>query len=353
MELRDSDPDGAARLERVHDLVSISDEWSRLAAASGNVFASWDWSDVWWRHFGGSRTLLTYAVHDDRGGLLGILPLFEWRSFPVPVIRWLGCYGGDELGPICAPSNRDLVATALRTAIDGLGRAAFLAERMPAELGWAQRLSGLPVHREGSPVVHLGEAGWDDYLRGRSRNFREQVGRRERKLFRSESARFRLSSEPSELEADLDALFRLHTARWKGVTTNFMRLEPLHRAFARRALEKGWLRLWLLEVDGTAVAAIYGFRYGGTECYYQSGRDLAWDSHSVGFVLLAHAIREACGDGIATYKLLRGDESYKSRFATADDGLETAVLTKGITARLLLRAALAANRVGLLNQPRM
>ena len=343
----------AVRLERVDGLASVSDEWSALAATTGNVFASWDWNDVWWQHLGGSRPLLTYALRESRGGLLGILPLFESRSFPVRVVRFLGCDGGDELGPICAPSDRDLAATALRTAVDQTGASVFLAERLPSESEWVRRLSARPLQREGSPVVHLGEAGWDDYLRARSRNFREQVGRRERKLFRSQSAQFRLSSDPSELEADLDALFRLHAARWGGTTTDFMRLEPVHRAFARRALEKGWLRLWLLEVDGRAVASTYGFRYGGTESYYQSGRDPAWDSYSVGFVLLAHAIREACNDGIASYKLLRGDEAYKYRFATADEELETGVLTKGIGARFLVASALTARRVGLLRAPRL
>lgn len=56
---------------------------------------------------------------------------------------------------------------------------------------------------------------------------------------------------------------------------------------------RGWLRLWLLDVDGGPRAACYGFRFGGVECFYQSGRDPAWDSSSVGFLVLLHAVRAA------------------------------------------------------------
>jgi CelD/BcsL family acetyltransferase involved in cellulose biosynthesis len=110
------------------------------------------------------------------------------------------------------------------------------------------------------------------------------------------------------------------------------------------AAGQGWLRLWFLEVDGEAVAALYGFRFAGIESYYQAGRDPAWNHHRVGFVLLAHAIREAAQDGVAEYRLLRGAEDYKLRFAVADPGLETVAVARGPLARAAL-PALAAARV--------
>ena len=87
----------------------------------------------------------------------------------------------------------------------------------------------------------------------------------------------------------MGTLLRLHAARWEDASAAFEpELEAFHREFAAVALERGWLRLWICEVDGSPVAAWYGLRYAGCECFYQSGRDPAWDEHSVGFVLLAH-----------------------------------------------------------------
>ncbi len=111
------------------------------------------------------------------------------------------------------------------------------------------------------------------------------------------------------------------------------------------ALDRGWLRLWICEVDGRAVAAWYGLRYAGSECFYQSGRDPEWDGQSVGFILLAHSIRSAFEDGMTEYRFLRGGDAYKDRFADGDPGLETAVLGRGSLGRPAVAAAGALGRV--------
>lgn len=46
-------------------------------------------------------------------------------------------------------------------------------------------------------------------------------------------------------------------------------------------------------------------------------------------MLLAHAIQQAAHDSVAEYRLLRGGEQYKYRFATADPGLETVGVPRG------------------------
>ena len=118
-------------------------------------------------------------------------------------------------------------------------------------------------------------------------------------------------------------------------------LRGFHAQFARRALDRGWLRLWLLELDGRPLAAWYGFRYANAEWYYQSGRSLDAAAENVGFVLLAHTIREAINDGCSEYRMLRGGEAYKARFADCDAGLETVVVPLTFRGR----RALAVNRM--------
>ena len=93
--------------------------------------------------------------------------------------------------------------------------------------------------------------------------------------------------------------------------------------FAATTLRQGWLRLRVLELDGRPVAAMLNFRFGGSEWYYQGGRDPGVGRHSVGFVLQAHAVREALNDGMQSYRFLRGEEAYKQRFTNADTGVVT------------------------------
>ena len=100
---------------------------------------------------------------------------------------------------------------------------------------------------------------------------------------------------------------RAASARWPG-SHWFAAAEAFHRDFAAVALERGWLRLWVIELDGRPAAAWYGFRFEGIDSYYQGGRDPALTRERLGLVLTIHTVREAIADGI---------EEYRSRAATS------------------------------------
>ena len=231
-------------------------------------------------------------------------------------MRFAGHGVADELGPVCAPEDRVAATAALRDAADGAD--VLIAERLRSD--WPPRLlGGRILSEDDSPVISLAAEGdWEAYLGARSANFRQQVRRRERKLQRSLDVRFRLADDPARLDADFDTLLALHRARWGEQSSAFSGArESFHREFAAVALSQGWLRLWLAESHGVPVAAWYGFRFAGVESYYQSGRDPEWDRHAVGAGILEHSIREAFADGMQEYRLLRGDESYKRRYASS------------------------------------
>jgi CelD/BcsL family acetyltransferase involved in cellulose biosynthesis len=326
------------------DLASLRPLWTKLAERSRNLFATWEWASVWWRHFGRDRPLRLTVVR--RGAEpLGLLPLYRWRSSPLEVLRLVGHGPADELGPVGDPGDEVLLARALGRSLQWLGADLLLAEQLPRERDYGALLGGHRLAAEPSPLVRFGPGGWPAFLERRSANFREQVRRRARKLAREHRVAYRLSDGSRDLDRDLDTLFRLHGARWVGAPTNFLDAAAFHRDFAHTAAGQGWLRLWFLQVDGEDVAALYGFRFAGTESYYQAGRDPAWNDYRVGFVLLAHAIRQAATDGVPEYRLLRGGEDYKLRFATADPGLETVALGRGTVAAAalpVLAGALAA-----------
>jgi CelD/BcsL family acetyltransferase involved in cellulose biosynthesis len=318
------------RLEFLPTLESARMEWTELATSSRNIFATWEWNSIWWRHFGEGRALLATACRTAGSKLEAILPLYFWSVRPLRVIRFLGHGAGNELGPVCGRAARTTAARALRNTLAAVDCDVFFGEELPGAAGWPALL-GAKVHRRfGDPLIRLEAEGWEDFLASRSSNFRQQVRRRERKLARDHALAYRLANEGGRLKEDLDILFRLHRARWGDRQSSFAANEAFHREFAARALELDWLRLWFLELDGEPVAAWYGFRFCGVESYYQAGRDPAWTDSTIGLVLLAHSIREALNDGMDTYRLGRGATPYKSRFATEDPGLEAVVLARSV-----------------------
>jgi CelD/BcsL family acetyltransferase involved in cellulose biosynthesis len=332
-------------MELARDLDAFCDEWRELGEASGNLFATWEWAQTWWRHFGRGEPLVA-LVRGDGGRAAALVPLELRRRGPLRVARFVGHGPSDAMGPVAAPGDRSGV-----DALTELQRArhwdVLLGERMPPGTG-APELNGRTLLREPNPVVEAPGGGFEGFLQSRSRNFRSQVRRKERTLL-ERGLTYRLSEDPARLDHDVSTLADLHHARWGDAESGAFNpgRVAFHQDFAKTALERGWLRLWLAEVGGVPVAAWYGFRFGGAEWYYQSGRDPEWDRQSVGLVLLAHTIRAAFDDGLTTYRLLRGGESYKDRFATSDHGLETVVAGRGplgVAAERASGAALSLRR---------
>lgn len=327
----------------VHDSFGpLIAELDALAERSRNLFATGTWLDCWWREFGGTRDLHIVTMREASGRLVGVSPLY-WASRKGGLLRFVGHGAGDELGPTSEPGAEVAVARALsRSLADTAGWRLVVGEQLPVSAGWASLLGATVVRRESSPVTSFKEfPDWDAFLMSLSAKLRQNIRRQERNLSRRFEVDFSLTTNGAALDQDLDVLVDLHHRRWQGEGAFGEAAERLHRRFARIALARGWLRLWVLRLDGHPAAAWLGFRFSGDELYYQAGRDPAFDGSHAGSVLLAHTIRAALLDGTANYRFLRGSESYKFRFASSDPGLETAVIGTGI-ARPLVPAALAS-----------
>ena len=334
------------RVEPLPELERLGEPWQRLAPLNGNPFLSWEWTSTWWRHFGRDREQKMLGCRDADGELVGIVPLYFDSRRPLRVLRFAGHFPADQLEPLCAPERLAGVVAAARRQLDG-ERCwdLLLTERMPGAAAIGEALGAAPIRREATPELELGTSDWDEFLASKSSNFRGQIRNRRRRLERDHALSFRRAEDPDRLEADMDTLFRLHELRYgaaeKGLGAFSVELARFHRELARLALENGWLRLWFAELDGEAAAAWYGFRLGGADWFYQSGRNPDYDRQSVGFVLMAHTLRDAVESGMGTYKLLLGAEEYKKRFSSREPVVETFAVTRTVRGSVALKAALA------------
>jgi CelD/BcsL family acetyltransferase involved in cellulose biosynthesis len=318
----------------------IADEWRALAEAAGNPFMTPEWCETWL-----SRGLVAaeprlFAARRGDGSLAALVPLVLTRGRYVRKARLLGYGASNELGPVSAPQDAELAARALRESLDSIRREwdVFLGEDLPGS-GWAARLGGVAVSSRGGPVVRGPWESWDAYLASRSRDFRQEWRRKERRL-QERGLRYTTVTEPSELPAAMDVLFRLHRALWgERADPWFAGAEELHRSFAETALAKGWLRLRLLELEGRPAAVYLGYRFGATEWAYQFGRDPSEERGSIGAVIAGHAVRASIEEGASLFHLGPGAQEYKRRLATDDPGLQTVGRAGGLRGRAALLAA--------------
>jgi CelD/BcsL family acetyltransferase involved in cellulose biosynthesis len=327
-------------LERLGAVDQVRAEWSALARASRNPFLTPEWCELWLAHVGADCRLHLFAGRRDGETLAAIVPLVVTRGRYIRKARFLGFGPAQELGPLADPADREAATELLRQALAATRREwdVFLGDHLPGE-GWTARLGGTLVARKASPTVRGPWESWDGYLASRSSNLRQELRRKERRLS-DRGLHYREVSEPSDLDGALDVLFELHRERWGDEASIwFAGQEAFQRAFSRTALERGWLRLRLLELNGRPVAAYCGFRFGGVERSYQFGRDPSEKSSSVGLVLVAYALRRSLEEGATEFKLGPGAQLYKTRFATEDPGLETVGLARGLRGRAAILAA--------------
>jgi CelD/BcsL family acetyltransferase involved in cellulose biosynthesis len=323
------DPDRTQIVTEIGEVKALASEWRPLAERRGNAFVTPEWFLAWLRHCGQGWEPRVAVVRAPQGTLRGILPLVSSIKSGHPAVR--SCAVGDYFHPVADVRDEEAVAIAAAPALAPRDRGprSVLLENVDAGGGWWRALADASpaplatVERAESvlPFVELAGLSWDDYLARRSRQLRSQLGRKLRSLRRKHDVRFRRTQRSEEVAADLGILFRLHDARWaerpeaSGLADPAIR--AFHLEFATIALERGWLRLTVMEVDGEPIAALYGWLIGGRWSYYQAGFDPAWSRHSPGFLLLAETIREAIADGASEYDMLLGEEAFKRRFATS------------------------------------
>ena len=111
------------------------------------------------------------------------------------------------------------------------------------------------------------------------------------------------------------------------------------------------MRLYVLEVDGAAAAAWYGWHVGDRFSYYQAGFEPTWSRYSVGFLLLAETVREGIAEGAGEYDLLVGDEAFKGRFATGERLGSSVLLAPPISGTRLTASAKRVARSGVRAMP--
>jgi len=160
-------------------------------------------------------------------------------------------------------------------------------------------------------------ATFDEFLATRSYETRRVIKKNANRLHRAFAATLRvellrLPSQHEQLVRDLDRIGRLTYQR--AVGTGFSNT-PEERTLTALALERGWLRAWVLYDGDRPISYWLGSVYRGTLLLRATGYDDAYAAHRVGAYLLARLIEDACADpDISVVDFGPGRSEYKQHF---------------------------------------
>src|SRR5262249_26782958 len=265
---RNSSPLQVSALTEKADFDALREEWDQLVDDSdqGNYFLRWYWNRLWWHTYAppGSHLYLV-ACRDESGRLVGLAP-FYWRqrrTLGLPHVRELVflCTGihfntSEYLDIIIRRGYEPSVAEAI---------AGFLNQRDDWDRLWMwglpgssaalsnfQRALGQRAQVEVCDTARWVDTStaWETFKQSLGKATRKKVDQHTRRLFKTFECKLQLVRTEEELEVAMDALVRLHQARWqsKGEPGSFtlQGFEEFFREIVRISLAQGRLRLWTL-----------------------------------------------------------------------------------------------------------
>lgn len=297
----------------------LREPWRDLASAdlSATPFQTWEWQSLWFKYFGARKRPLVWTQWEG-ADLVGLYPLVNVTS-PWRALRPMGCGPSDYLQPLARPEHEESVARSVAEFLRGEAEGRLvdvqqLRESVP--LAHAMASERRTFVQAACLVLDL-PATYEEYLKTLGKSLRYDVKRLEKPPFAEGRARIETVDEGSAAEA-VDFFFDAHKKRWskRGLPGAFLgrKIRDFHHEWAVTAARYGWLRMSLLELEGRRIGAIYAMRFGSACYFYQSGFDPAQSAISPGSLLVAHTIRRAIEEGLATFDFLRGDEPYKRRW---------------------------------------
>jgi len=314
-------------------LMNLREEWNLLLRDSptNTLFQTWEWNQLWWRHYGHPGHLFLLTARNSRNSLLGIAPLFHGGD--ADNMKYIQFIGGTELSDYLDFIVLEGEETVFYSAVFQFLKAnpgfwdAVDLHCLPADSPTLEGLrrycqqNGILGNVSVEDVCPRAElpSSWNAFLSGMRQKDRHEIKRKIKRLTR-EAANFRyLVTTPSCFSQDIESFLELHR---KSDPSKMVFMNPEREAFFREMawtlLQKGWLELSFLEVDGKRLAALLNFRYGDTVYVYNSGYDPEFHHWSPGWVLVSYSIQDAIERGVKRYDFLRGGESYKYRFSAID-----------------------------------
>jgi CelD/BcsL family acetyltransferase involved in cellulose biosynthesis len=330
-------------IENISLFERLEKEWDSLFRESkaASIFQSFEWQRSWWRYYGEGNPNLALHIILVRSGnrLVAIAPFFLENLSICGLLKFsrlafLGDEVSDYLDILIAPGfEKDCVHHIAQHLEDCVPRINVIhLQDIPERSGMhgllyealiCQGFRGESSVSSVCPRVRLGET-WQATLKTFSSHRRKNIRNRFNSLNKNYDVQFELIHREEDLPQAMDDLITLHQQKWREVGFRGAFSEPravdFHRSVARLFLERDWLQLSFLRLNGRRVAASYAFRFRNEMGDYQGGVEDSEETkrYSPGLVLVLLCMEEANRCGMEIYDFLRGGENYKYELGGVD-----------------------------------
>ncbi len=325
------------------DFENLANSWNELAARieGSSYFQSADWVSSWWATLAGRPSTAVAMWRAGDGSVEALAAVAKMRErlhrkVMVPVAYWANAGSGPGAADHAGFLSLDHRADDLRTWLGGLDGSLLVRNVAPG----AAYLPHEAVEIDSVLCPRLAIPPADEPI-GRSTKYRKRL-RRNSRILRERGIEFEPVAGPDITPHMLERLMEMHEVRSedRGWGSTFT---PERIAFHRLLVEKSGKGrgpgMMLARRDEEIVGVLYGFWWGRSFSYFQTGWDPSWWELSLGSALVYEMILHARQEGAVMFDFLRGPEEYKYRFGAEDQVDRDWLVPRGASGKALAAKA--------------
>jgi CelD/BcsL family acetyltransferase involved in cellulose biosynthesis len=322
-------------INNLDGIENIRNDWHRLIELNINVtvFQTYEWIHTWWQFnhkYGNMRTI----VVKKNNNIIGIAPLMlsaaKVLGIPYKSLSFASPQS-DYNDFIYIPQERDEFYNAIIEYLYNIRNLWNIVtlKHIPPESATIEKLIDVGKRNNmlcfsyissSCPYVDIKQSWEKYYERVIGKKLRYNMDRQLRNLQKRSSTSIVHYSRDISLDRVMNIIFEITRRSYKSRSGNPIFDNETNRNFyiaiAERFYENGWLDIVYLKTGEIPISYHYGFKFRKKYYYYNLAYDESYSKYSPGMLLLKELIKESFQDGYNEFDFLRGDELYKSDWAT-------------------------------------
>ncbi len=321
-------------IDNLKDFLSLESIWNEVLekSQSDHVCLTFEWFKSWWPAFGKNKQLFILLFKDEGNFTIGIAPFMLCRSrcagLPVKKISFI--YNDNS-------SRADFLLTGardniLKVMVDYLNVNKdkwniIELQNMPNEssnfeiLQKALRSKGMLFGiKEGlhSPFIPI-KSDWQAYFCSRSKKFRKYLRNIINRLTKSGNYIIERIDSRNINQETLNRIFEISNKSWKAKCKKEITHNEENRRFfeefSQITNEKGWLNVWILNINGKDAAYEYLLRYREKIYALKADFNEKYKYASPGSITNMSALEYYFNNNLKEFDFCGHDEEYKKKWA--------------------------------------
>jgi CelD/BcsL family acetyltransferase involved in cellulose biosynthesis len=299
---------------------SLTSYWleSRYPSMWDCIFVLPSWLEVWWHEFGFEAELYLGAVRQG-GTLIGIAPLLlrgaeasfigstdvcDYLDFIIVPGREIDFFN-ILLDDLTERGISRLDLRPLRPNSTVLSHLIDIARDRKYEVSC--KVEDISLELDLPPT-------WEGYLRTLTQKQRHEVRRKLRRFWEAGDVNYRMIEDSKSASESIPIFLRLfRKSRQDKAIFLTTRMESFFTSLIKSMAQAGLLRLGILELNASPVAAVICFDCNNMVFLYNNGYDPQYSLLSVGLISKVLCIKDSIERGRGKFDFLKGAEEYKHR----------------------------------------